>query len=36
LKNGTVAKVVDYFDAHPEIAEAKTTDKAVDNNAGNK
>ena len=28
VKNGTVAKVADYFDAHPEIAEAKTTEKA--------
>ena len=28
VKNGTVAKLADYFDAHPEIVEAKTTEKA--------
>lgn len=28
VQNGTVAKVADYFDAHPEVAEAKTAEKA--------
>lgn len=28
VQNGTVAKVADYFDAHPEVGEAKTAEKA--------
>ncbi|MSC19068.1 phosphate acetyltransferase PlsX, partial [Lactobacillus paracasei] len=28
VQNGTVTKVADYFDAHPEVAEAKTAEKA--------